>query len=255
MGIGDWLLATSDARYHYQKHGVPVVFAHPKTNRPQWSEVFRGNPKILKDPYPGQRCVVDRSHGGGKRPYHHGYDGERLKFEWNYNYKAEPGEVFLTPEEKRLGIPGCVIVEPHTKDAALSKNKAWPWERWQELVRSIDLPWVQLGEGKGLDGVSRGVTKTFREAMGWIYSASLVVTTDGALHHAAAALGKPAVVLWGGLAPPQVLGYDFHKNLCHASYWCGFNKPCDHCRDEMNKITVDEVREAILEMRSRSLAA
>lgn len=228
-----------------------MVFAHSRTGRPQWSEVFKNNPKILKDPAPGQKCVVDRANGGGRRPYHFGYNGELLKFEWNYKYKAEPGELFLSKEEKAIGIPGCVIVEPNTKDADLSRNKAWPWDRWQALVDSIDLPWVQLGplETRTLKNVKRGVTKSFRDALGWVNKASLIVTTDGALHHAAAALGKPAVVLWGGLAPPQVLGYDMHKNICHATEWCGYNKPCAHCKEAMDKITVEEVREAILEMR------
>lgn len=252
MGIGDWLLATADAKFYHQKHGLPVVFAHPKTSKPQWSQVFQNNPKILKDPYPGQKCVVDRNHGGGHRPYHEGYDGENLQFTWNYSFKAEPGELFLSKDEKAVGIPGAVIIEPNTKDAELSRNKAWPWERWQALVDSLPLPWVQLGdrEAKTLNGVTRVATKHFREALGWLEKASLVVTTDGALHHAAAALGRPAVVLWGGLVPPQILGYDTHKNIGHAQWWCGYNKPCDHCSAAMKAISVEEVMEAVREMRA-----
>lgn len=160
--------------------------------------------------------------------------------------------MFLSREELEVGIPGAVIIEPNTKAADLSKNKAWPWERWQELVDSLNLPWVQLGdtESQTLKGVRRVHTKHFRDALGYLDKCTLLVTTDGALHHAAAALGKKAVVLWGGLAPPQILGYELHRNICHADWWCGYNKPCVHCRDTMAKITVDEVRKAILEMRS-----
>lgn len=249
MGIGDWILATAEAKALNEKHGIPVVFAHPKTGAPYWSEVFRGNPRILKDPRNGQKCVVVRGHGGGKRPYHNGYDGER--FHWNKDYKAVPGELFLSAEEKKGGIPGAVLIEPHTKEGASSRNKAWPFERWQEVVDKIALPWVQLGnaESKTLNGVQRVVTRSFRDALPYVNQCSLLVTTDGALHHAAAALGKPAVVLWGGLAPPSMLGYDFHKNICHASAWCGMNRPCDHCKSAMEKITVEEVIKGIHEMR------
>lgn len=244
-------MASADARFYYKKHGLPVVFANPKSGKPQWSEVFKGNPKILKDPAPGQKCVVDRNHGAGHRPYHKGYDGEKLQFDWNYDFKAEPGELFLSKEERAVGIPGAVIIEPNTKNADLSRNKAWPWERWQALVDRTPLPWVQLGdrESPTLKGVTRVSTKHFRDALGWLEKASLLVTTDGALHHAAAALGRPAVVLWGGLVPPSMLGYDAHRNISHAKDWCGLNKPCDHCRNAMESISVDEVREAILEMR------
>ena len=241
-------MATAEAKYFHAESGLPVVFAHSKTNKPMWSEVFTNNKKILKHPANGQKCVVVRNHGG-TRPYHLGYDGER--FHWNYKFKAEPGELFLSKQEQAKGIPGAVIIEPHTKDAAMSKNKAWPWERWQELVNSLPLPWVQLGphSARSLDGVTRHVTKEFRDSLGYLAKCSLLVTTDGALHHAAAALGKPAIVLWGGLVPPQILGYDIHKNICHADSWCGMNSACDHCKAAMEKITVEEVRSAILEMR------
>lgn len=250
MGIGDWILASAEARYFNEKTGKKVVFAHSKTGKPQWSEVFKGNPRIEKEPVPGREYCIVRNHGGA-RPYHLGYDGEKQRFEWNYKYKAEPGELYLTPGAKKVGQVGAVLIEPNTKDFPLSKNKAWPWERWQEVVDRIDLPWVQLGspESRSLERVRRVVTDSFMDALGWVYNASLVVTTDGALHHAAAALGTPAVVLWGGLAPPQILGYDSHINICHATTWCGSNFECQHCKDAMALITVDEVVKAVNESR------
>jgi ADP-heptose:LPS heptosyltransferase len=149
------------------------------------------------------------------------------------------------------------LIEPHTKSQEFSRNKEWPWDRWQEVVKRLDLPWVQLGneESKSLDGVKRVVTKSFRDALGYINKASLVVTTDGALHHAAAALGKPAVVLWGGLAPWTVLGYSTHTNICKATSVCGSIKSCSHCQKAMEAITVEDVIKAIDEMRAGRLAA
>lgn len=245
-------MATAEARYFNELTGKKVVFAHSKSGKAQWSEVFTGNPRIEKAPVPGRDYCIVRNHGG-TRPYHLGYSAETQRFTWNYKFKAEPGELYLTPQQKATGVVGAVIVEPNTKGAALSLNKAWPWDRWQGLVDALDLPWVQLGppEARSLNGVRRVVTPTFADALGWLYNASLVVTTDGAFHHAAAALGKPAVVLWGGLAPPQILGYDIHRNICHADRWCGSNFPCEHCREAMEAISLQEVIDAVRDESSR----
>jgi ADP-heptose:LPS heptosyltransferase len=254
VGLGDWILATAEAKHYNEKHKLPVAFRSPKTGKFFWSEVFRNNPRILKDPYPGQKFVAIHN-AAGSRPYIKEITTEKVIY--NMAFKAEPGELFLTKEEKATSLPGCVLIEPHTKDKEFSRNKAWPWERWQELVnRNPDVPWVQLGnaEAKSLNGVKRVVTKSFRDALGYVNGCALVVTTDGALHHAAAALGKLAVVLWGGLAPHTVLGYDSHINICKTYYSCGSLLTCKHCRDAMDAITVDEVQEA-LETSLQGLAA
>jgi ADP-heptose:LPS heptosyltransferase len=244
MGIGDWIMATAEAKHWHEKEGLPVVFFSRKTNKVQWSEVFRNNPRILKEPANGQKVKVIENHGG-KRPYIKEIHPDHLVFDMDF--KAVPGEFFLTADEKKRCSPGCVIVEPHTKEKDFSRNKAWPWERWQELVDSISLPWVQVGppDTRSLKGVTRAFTKSFRDALGYINSCSLVVTTDGALHHAAAALGRPAVVLWGGLAPMTTLGYDAHTNICMTDRVCGSINSCNHCKEAMESITVQRVREAI----------
>ena len=250
MGIGDSVLATAEARYYNEKHGLPVVFADKKTKKIYWDEVFENNPRILKEPKQGQKVIVVENIPK-RRPYI--TFGTTERYYYNLEFKAEPGELFLSDEERSSGIPDAVIIEPNTKDYGLSLNKAWPWDRWQELVKRLDLPWVQLGpeESRTLDGVKRVVTKTFREALGHIEKASLVVTTDGGLHHAAAALKVPAVVLWGGLAPHTVLGYDFHTNICKTDRVCGSFHACAHCFDAMNAITVDEVETAVKEQIAR----
>lgn len=253
MGIGDSILSTAEAKHYNEQYGLPVVFADKKTKKIYWDEVFENNPRILKRPENGQKVVVVENIPK-RRPYIELATPER--YYYNLDFRAEPGELFLSDEEKASGIEGAVLIEPNTKDYGLSLNKAWPWDRWQEVARRIDLPWVQLGpeESRSLDGVKRVVTKTFRDALGYIRKASLVVTTDGGLHHAAAALGVPAVVLWGGLAPHTVLGYDFHTNICKTDRVCGSFHACAHCHDAMNAITVDEVARAI-EERTKRLAA
>ena len=76
--------------------------------------------------------------------------------------------------------------------------------------------------------------------------AKLFVGTDGGLHHAAAALGIPSVVIWSGFTSPKHLGYDFHTNIHDGSKPCGkFKEICKHCEEKRKAISVDTVYEAI----------
>jgi ADP-heptose:LPS heptosyltransferase len=232
-------------------HGLPVVFANKETKHVFWSEVFENNHRIVEEPKNGQKvCIVENY--PGKRPYIRAVTKERYLYD--NGFCIEPGEIFLTDEEKAQGIEGAVLVEPHTKtEYGLSRNKAWPWERWQELVNTVNVPWVQMGP-KGtriLEGVSHVETESFRSTLPYINKASLIVTTDGAIHHAAAALGKKAVVLWGGVASPDLLGYKTHKNICHEEHPCGSIVDCEHCVEAMKRITVDEVAGAVLDLLKR----
>jgi hypothetical protein len=61
------------------------------------------------------------------------------------------------------------------------------------------------------------------------------------MHHAAAAVGIDAVVIMGGFIPPSVVGYDGHINLTGGSEACGTIGTCEHCRQAMAKISVNEV--------------
>ena len=241
-------MATADAREANVRTGLPVLFLGERKHF--WcEEVFANNPRILHEPV-GRYTVVENY--PGRRPYIR--EILRDRFVYEDSFRVAPGEIYLAPEEM-VGVPGAVIVEPHTKQQmGFSRNKAWPWERWQELVRSLDLPWVQLvpPRARVLDGV-RAIPTQFREALAHIADASLVVTTDGAFHHAAAALGKSAVVLWGGAAPSRILGYETHTNIGHEPDACGSINDCDHCKRAMERITVEEVKGAI-EERLRGLA-
>ena len=73
-----------------------------------------------------------------------------------------------------------------------------------------------------------------------------MVTTDGALMHAAAALGVPAVVLFGGFMSPLQMGHKLHTNLWNGAEPCGTHTGiCAHCRGAMESIEVEQVIDAI----------
>jgi ADP-heptose:LPS heptosyltransferase len=246
MGLGDWVLASRDAKFYNEKHGLRCVFANEQRKISYNWDVFFNNPRVTDKPAEGEQ-VVRINNFAGNRPYITDITEER--FYWNDQHRAEPGEFWLTEQEKKIGLEDVVIIEPYVKDHhVFSQNKAWPLERWQALVDSMpDVRWVQLGmpDRKSLKGVRKINTRRFREALPYLNKARLVVTTDGGLHHSRAALGKDCVVLWGGLVSPTILGYEFHRNIWYGAEPCGSRYLCAHCKEAMESISVEEVKEAI----------
>lgn len=230
------MIATADARRVHKETGKKVVLGG---GSPYWSEVFENNPIISR--LPNKDTVWCRNFPGS-RPYIQGIEGGHFTF--REDFRAPYGEIYLTDEEREWGarqIAGdYVVVEPNVKDEGqlfLGRNKAW--NRWDELLK-LDRPWVQLGTKKPQTRQVR--TETFRQALSVLQGAKLFVGTDGALHHAAAALGVPAVVLWGGVVSPKILGYPTHINVWNGAKSCGtHNKVCPHCREAMDSISVDQV--------------
>jgi ADP-heptose:LPS heptosyltransferase len=73
----------------------------------------------------------------------------------------------------------------------------------------------------------------------------LYIGPEGGLHHGAAAVGIPAVVLFGGFIPPQVTGYKTHVNLTGgADFFCGSLQACKHCAEAMERIKSKHVCDA-----------
>ena len=259
MGLGDEILVSGrvcqmvDAfvgDYKGQMHLPPVVVCD-RNGRPRWSELWANNhrfaPETEARAAPGIEAPDERytylTDGPGARPYIKSVSRER--FVWNHDYCAHPG---LIPRVRYGFVPhhlrGFYTVVNWRLKPGASPNKAWPRERWVELVKSDPArDWVELGPAgiETLPGVRHVVTPTFLDALAVIAGASLVVTIDGAVHHAAAAYQVPAVVLWTGFVSPAMLGYAGHVNICHASTFCGSRQPCDHCAAAANAIGVAEV--------------
>lgn len=206
------------------------------------SPVFEGNPRLATRIMPEAVWVHSSV---GRRPYidYQRSDGRHQAYD--YRFHVEPGELYLTDEELAWPQRGFVLIEPNVK-GTYAGNKDWGFDKWQKVVDGTPgRHFVQCGEGRVLRGVTHVPTRSFRLACGLLSHADVFIGTDGGLHHAAAALGKRAVVLWGGLAPPSVLGYDTHTNLCHATTWCGSYQQCAHCRKALDLVSVDEVIAAL----------
>ena len=228
MGMGDEIMATVQARMIHQMTGVKVGGRE--------SPVWKNNPHFAE---PGEPYIELPSRPGN-RPYILGQTEDR--FIWNPNHKAIPGDLFVP------GNPvsrGTWVIEPNVKGTVTANNKAWPWERWQALVDRSDKDFIQMGKGPWLRGVKQVETASFMDAVSVLKLADGFIGTDGGLHHAAAALQVPAIVLWGGLVSPDILGYESHINIWSGVASCGSKRPCMHCVAAMESIAVEDVLEHV----------
>jgi ADP-heptose:LPS heptosyltransferase len=174
----------------------------------------------------------------GSRIYNY-HDTEKHRWVWNYKHRPIPGEIFLLAEERKFAESfgtGFILVEPNVpswKPSAV--NKQWPRQNWVELVERLRKYGHQVIEiGDGLKAPD------FRHALAVMERAALYIGPEGGLHHGAAAVGTKAVVLFGSWIPPQVTGYDMHVNIS-TGLACGSLKPCQHCVEGMQRISVDSV--------------
>jgi hypothetical protein len=252
MGWGDEIMLTADVR-RLQLKDPRKVAVRGKMGEARWHEIWANNPRMAvpMEVRLGRTPVQWLHNCGGHRPYlDYARFPNRDTYAFREDFRAEPGEIYLTPAERAWaagqGLQGAIIIEPTIKPGA-PVNKAWIESRWGELARILEpiAPLVQLGSESAatLRGCRRVVTRNTREAAAAVSAASLVITVEGGLHHCAAAFGIRAVVLFGGYISPATTGYDMHVNLFTGGKACGSRKPCQHCREAMAAITVDQVAE------------
>lgn len=214
--------------------------------------IFRGNPNVAAPESLGGNVEWIGFHRGN-RIYNRQGDGRWI---WNYEFRPIPGELFLSLDEKRFGEKagkGFVVIEPNVPAfKSVAPNKQWPVERYDNVARRLrglgyEVIQFDYGKGRRISGAKQVGTSTFRHALAILANAAIYIGPEGGLHHAAAAFGKPGVVLFGGFIPPQVTGYDIHTNLTGGAEACGSLRPCSHCRGAMNAISVDQVFNAAIE--------
>jgi hypothetical protein len=260
MGYGDEIMGSGMAKGAAAR-GKRVAFGDG--NRIVWhrnnaAHIFAGNPNVAP---PG--CEHDDdlewiAHYPGNRAYCRIVPGKRRR--WDFTPGTQRiGELYLTATEfDGVAVdPGFVLVESGVK--ATAPNKQWPVDRYERvaaLLRASGYHVLQLNR-RMANAETLPVTD-FRHACAALARASLYVGPEGGLHHAAAALGVPAVVIFGGFISPEVTGYDSHVNLFSGDgLGCGYIDRCEHCSLAMEKISVEEVHDAatrVLEPKRRLTA-
>lgn len=265
MGWGDEIMVTGEAiRLGATPEKKLIVLG--KDSKPRWHPVWQGNPRIAKPeelrnktPY-----IVIRNHGGW-RPYL-SYSQEEYfagiansntnpryttKERWVFtDWKVTKGELFFP----KMKMSDYVVLEPNTKNNPFAINKRWPWDRWQrlsKLLKDHGIDVVQLGpEGtRLLDGARLMPTPNFIAAITALSGAGGAILPEGGLHHAAAALGVPAAVLFGGTTSPANTGYKHHLNIADEDEKspCGARVSCPHCAEAWQRLEPESVFEQFIE--------
>lgn len=253
MGFGDEIMASGMAR-GAMKRGKKIAFGDgKKIVWGPWSErIFRHNFNIAKPGSEKDPNLEWIEHYKGKRLYNRPAPGRWL---WNMDFRAQPGELVFDEAEKRFARTNgstSILIEPNVPwRKTVAANKDWGLANYQDLadrLRHTGLSLMQFNHGRdrltGVNQVSTGAD--FRHALLYLSRATLYIGPEGGLHHGAAALGIPAVVLFGGFIPPQVTGYDMHTNLTGGAEACGSFYPCQHCKKAMEAISVEEVYKAAI---------
>lgn len=235
------------------KSVVPVDGA-----RERWSTIYENNPNVgrLQGRNPGHPEVIPVSIR--PRPYIDHIDKASGRFIFKAAHPS-PGQVMLTTPEKNWAASMTknyspfVYIEPGVKGTVSGDNKSWGWDRYQTVVDRLGekITFVQGGPAgtRVLKGARFIPTETIRQALSILRCSVAYCGNEGAMHHAAAAFNKPAVVLFGGFISPDCTGYPGHTNLWvpHQDYphGCGMMTNCQHCRDSMNSISTEEVITAL----------
>jgi hypothetical protein len=221
---------------------------------PVRSDLFDGVPYVAQ--HRGLLPVARLVNGPGARPY----IADKTPQKWTWRpYKPIPADLVFTSAERAFAEPfrGTVMLEPNVKSIG-HRNKAWSPIFWQQLDSTLHalggaakIPTVQCGApgSRPLIHAKFVGTATFRQACAVLSVCRAFVGTEGGLMHAAAALGVPGVIIYGGFIGPDVTGYSLHRNLFTGSgLGCGMRSDCGHCRESMLKITPTMVLDNLKEI-------
>lgn len=269
MGWGDEIMAAGCAEAKARELGGPVVIVD-RNGVPRWSDIWKNHPDILR-PEDAKRASGSIRNGPWARPYiarWARWGGRACCVFTQWRARDFRGRIFLSGSEQSIaaaryggiGYRKFVVIEPRV-DPAGNPNKQWPLGRYAAVLDALpDVVFVQLGPENvpALNGgVRRLMTSTFREACAILEGAAAYLGPEGGLHHAAAALGIPAVVIFGGHTSPETTGYPGHTNLYVESELspCGRWEPCPHCREAMESISVESVVDALKGVLHASRAA
>lgn len=271
MGMGDEVLVTGEVRALQERfQDTRPVQIQDFRGRARWHVMWTNNPRIAKPGAPhgrvlrnGARCRFYLDYARMRREWMKNFPAEpydvRVKHHlapWRFTrHKCKPGELYFPRMAPRCGK--YIVIEPHNK-TQVAPNRQWGWRRYEAVVRAIDADWLQINPRHYpvLEGVRSEPCATFVEACYILSGASLYVGPEGGLYHAAAALGVPAVAIFGGYVSPQNQGYDdpnytnIYEPMGGASP-CGQRVPCSHCQEAFRLITPDRVIAAIEEQLSR----
>lgn len=243
MGIGDEIMAVGQAFTQHCLSGKRVQILGAD-NRPRWDELWENLPWLAKPDEVGDFDAVVNF--GGNRPYiSYPFTREIGCTYSGWRARDNVAEFRFFDHEKSFAKEAAallgpfVLVEPNLTPRT-NPNKQWGREKWQSLVsilcdRGVTIAQMGAEPLNLLDGARFIQTSTFRLAAALLQKADSAVLPEGGLHHAAGALRKRVVVLFGGAVDVSATGYDDHINIVQEPA-CGRWLSCDHCHEIWSRL-------------------
>lgn len=214
-------------------------------------EIYRNNPNVAPPGSEGSPDLEWKTYFPGRRGYVK-TGGGRMVF--NPDFTAPRGEFFFDPAEETeadratAGARGFILLDAYIPPKPQSQNKRWggyPAVAGHLLSLGLEVRQFRRPDGGGmLAGVEAIAAKSFRAAAAVLTRAALYIGPEGGIHHAAAAVNLPAVVLFGGFISPLTTGYEGHVNFFTGGEACGSLRACPHCVKAMRAIRPEAVIDA-----------
>ncbi len=276
MGYGDEIMATAFAKIEKKKYPErQVVVGDAKARTAKYSKIYYNNPNISDPRKLDQNKIVHFvDHNNSNRPYIDWTKSKSGKLCWNINHRAIPGELYFDKQEineaenvikdakkfwktyNSIKNKGIIFIETSRiiKKNFMPKqiyNRNWSPERWEKTIDILKKSYLIVNSTHTKSFKHDNIFSygcEFRVACAIMKYCDIYLGPEGGFAHAAAALSKPAVVIFGGWITPKVTGYEFHENLYVdiEGSPCGIrDRECDHCKKCMDLITVDNVVNAV----------
>lgn len=256
MGYGDEILAAGQAQRHFDATGKVSVIVDVE-GRVRQHDIWDSNPAIEQHPQPG--WSFDGYHviknGPHCRPYivYPFTEDSGWTFNEHFHARDHRARLYLTPNDLYRGAETrrrhgpYILVDPWSKHA----NLRWPIEWWSQLVEALRAHGHVV-----VQHIYRGApllpfvipieSPSFRVACGLVACSSLYVRGESGMCHAAAALGRAQVTIWGACMSWDALGgYDKQIGLGVSARPCGSYRACQHCKTAMANILPEAVFHAI----------
>lgn len=273
MGYGDEIMITGYAKALKQKYpNHQIVAGNKKKGVVYDSIIFNLNPNIKRFSELKNMQTIWIDSYSGHRPYFIKETDE--KYYWNMKHKVTVGEIFFSKKESQFALniinsaiqwwdkrnnykyKKIIFLEPSriktSKNNAL-ENRSWGIEKWKSFLNYYKKEYLFVQsifrDSDKINGVYN-FKSGFREACAVLGQCDYVVGGEGGFTHAAGALNKKGLFIYGGWIDPNIIGYTIHKNVYIdiEGSPCGMKIPCKHCKKCNEIMTVDMISKKFLEM-------
>jgi len=152
--------------------------------------------------------------------------------------------------QKEVGNKSFIVIEPNTK-TNYTPNRVYPFKKWQNIVNELKdkINFVQVGVAgsKLLSNVIDLTGKTsFRDTVKIIECASLFISSEGGLVHAATAVETKSIVVITGYQSERMVAYPQNININISNHEvCGLKVSCQQCESDANIHNWKEITEII----------